>query len=493
MRVRQVWRASALAACVAAVAISLSPTVQAAPTSHAAQATSTGLPASPFDRPDVFCTTAPAPPPGARNSASPGVSPTSITISDISLDTDALRRVGSDQANFHQFFAAFWDEVNRCGGINGRKVNFKSALYNPAAPDLAGHQQALCIKVTEDQKAFLAMGITSVNIHNCLSVRKKTITNAPAYVSSDDFAASKGRIVSLYPAADKLGEAFVKDQASALKGRKVGVIGNLLATQPTSVQDLKEQYIEPLASIGVDAQLEVVPCVGQVCGGTIPQAISRFKAAGVDTLVLAHIFNPNAVGTLFKEMANQNYKPRVTGPDTDSMHGDSNQAQTVRVGGTDAAKWADALDWRSIGLDPRGGWRTGSAKESTVARMCTTTLGRLLNQKPYDYTAVNINNARWQAATNTCMQVRYMARALYSLGNNVTTERMVNAMRAERNVDRRDNHQFSREKIFYMERDVRPTTASTMTYKYPCNLPVPQTAGCMLPTDTPPRIRTIKY
>src|SRR3954468_22668163 len=120
MRVRQVWRASALAASVAVV-ISLAPTVQAAPTVGAAQVTNTGLPASPFDRPDVFCTKSPAPPAGARNSASPGISPTSITISDISLDTDALRRVGSDQANFHQFFAAFWDEVNRCGGINGRK------------------------------------------------------------------------------------------------------------------------------------------------------------------------------------------------------------------------------------------------------------------------------------------------------------------------------------------------------------------------------------
>ena len=493
MQVRRLRRASTVAACIAAITISLTPAVQAAPNLGAAQTSDSGLPASPFDSPTVFCTPSKAPA-GTRNSASPGVSPTSITISDISLDTDALRRVGSDQANFHQFFEAFWGEVNRCGGINGRQVNFKKALYNPAAPDLTAHQQATCIKVSEDQKAFIAMGITSININNCLSVKHKTLTVAPAYVDASDFIASKGRIVSMYVAADKLGEAFVKDQLSSLRGHKVGVIGNLLGTQPTSVQDLKDQYITPLKDAGIDAQLEVVPCIGQACTGTMPQAIARLKAGGVDTIILSHIFNPNAVGVLFKEMKNQNYRALVTGPDTDAMQGDSNQSQIVRTGGSDAAQWADSIGWRSVGVEVRGGWRNGTAKESQVSKMCNATLGRLINQKPYEYIAANINNARWQSANNTCIQVRAIARAIYSLGNNVTTERLISALRVMKNIDHRDNHQFPRDKWVYMEKDVRPALATTMTYSYPCPLPTRSTtSGCMMPTDSPPRIRQIKY
>src|SRR4051812_38654955 len=77
--------------------------------------------ATPYDSPSVFCTKAPVPA-GTRNSSSPGITPSSITIADVSTDTVALKKIGVNLEDFHGMFKAFWDQINDCGGINGRKI-----------------------------------------------------------------------------------------------------------------------------------------------------------------------------------------------------------------------------------------------------------------------------------------------------------------------------------------------------------------------------------
>src|SRR4051794_14765931 len=105
------WRAFALAGLLGTVVTTVATTTPASSQSSS----------NPFASPTAFCTKSTAPP-GTRNSSSPGVSPSTITIADASLDVEQLRKLGSDQMNFHQAFQTYWDEVNKCGGINGRKV-----------------------------------------------------------------------------------------------------------------------------------------------------------------------------------------------------------------------------------------------------------------------------------------------------------------------------------------------------------------------------------
>src|SRR4051812_30711614 len=71
--------------------------------------------ASPFDDPSVFCTSAPVPA-GARNSSSPGITASSITIADASIDVVPLKRLGLVVPDFGLITKAFVDEVNKCGG-----------------------------------------------------------------------------------------------------------------------------------------------------------------------------------------------------------------------------------------------------------------------------------------------------------------------------------------------------------------------------------------
>ena len=482
---RRLFRVAAVAAAVTMMATG----VAQASTYHPAQ---TGG-ATPFDDPNVFCTKGPVAP-GNRNSSSPGVTPNSITIADMSLDVVQLKKVGSDQMDFHQAMETFWGIVNnKCGGINGRKIILKTALYNVLAPDLVGHQQSQCLRITEDFKAFMTHGIVSQFPMRCMSIQHKTISLASAYVTSQEFADSKGRIVSYYPAGDKLAAAFVKDGVvqGTFKGHKITV---LASTYPSASApgEQKEQYFDTLKAAGFNVEFEVLPCVGTVCTQNLGNAVRKMKGNDTDLIVLSHYVPPSAVGPIFAEMAKQNLRAAVTGPDTDGQNGDSNMAQVVRTGGTDGVAWAVKYGWNTVGTEVRGGWRTGQIKESSFSKMCTQTLANALNQRRYNFDATDINNARWQGTTNICGQVRQVARAIYSLGNNVTTERMVAALRNMRVFDRRDSSPYLRDRMVYSGNDVSPASATDMRFNFPCPLPTfSSSTACMLPTDRPARLRRV--
>ncbi|MCU1484703.1 MAG: hypothetical protein JWN67_1449 [Actinomycetia bacterium] len=489
MFTRRLGRVAMLATCLALLATGLT-AVTASADQHAAQ---TG---DPFSSLDVFCTKSTAPP-GTRNSSSPGVTPNSITISDNSLDTDALRRIGNDQMNFHQALTAFVDLINECGGVNGRKIVLKTALYNVLAPDLAGHVQANCIKITEDQKAFMTLGITSITNARCVTVQHKTIMNAPAYQTVADFRDSQGRLVSIYPASDRLASAFIADGMAqqAFKGRKVTILGtNLPATRPA---DIVKEYEEPLKAKGIDVNTEILPCTGAVCTGQASNAIRRLKANGTNLIIVDHNF-PGAgqIGTVVKEMQGQGLKAALTGVDTDSLFSDSQMTSIQRNAGTDGVAWMDKYGLYAVGMDPnlqRGGWRSGQVLESRFAKMCTATLAKALGQRRYNYDVTDIGNARWQGTVNLCGQARQMARALYKLGNNVTTARMIEALRGLDGASvARDTAPAGTDKWLFVWPNVSPTGASTNVFNYPCPLPTRQTTGCMLPQDKPIRTRKIK-
>jgi hypothetical protein len=92
-----------------------------------------------------------------------------------------------------------------------------------------------------------------------------------------------------------------------------------------------------------------------------------------------------------------------------------------------------------------------------------------------------------------CTYVRNLSRALHSLGNNVTTERLAAALKNQVVVDRRDTTPIYRNKVWYSGTDVNPPVAITFKFQYPCQLPRPTSGACMISLDRPARARTIKY
>jgi hypothetical protein len=458
-------------------------------TVHAAQA------ATPFDNPNVFCTKVPAPA-GTRNASNPGVTKDSITFTDMSIDSDALRRIGSDQMDFAQAEKAFFDSMNDCGGINGRKLILKAAKYNPLAPDQTGHLQALCLKATEDQKAFLVTGVGPPLNQRCIAVNHKSIYDGPINMADRDFFDAKGRLISIYPSAEKVAAAFVADSIAngVYKGKKVGILGANLTS--TAANDQKIQYQDALAKKGVNVDaFEILPCTGTVCTQGINQAISRLKSKGVNLVVMTPFVNVATVGTVWREMMNQGLKVQVQGPHTASANDDSTLPALVKAAGSDGAEFAESAGWYITNtFEVMNGWRTGEAKESAIGKMCTSTLAKKTGQRQYQFNEADISNARWGGTTMICMHVRQIFRALYSLGNNVTTERMVNALRGQKAVDQRDTGKVLNPNRWYLDHDTAPPAAMTAKFAFPCPVPQRQAGrGCFLPIDKPARVRAIKY
>ncbi|MCU1351987.1 MAG: hypothetical protein JWM05_1196 [Acidimicrobiales bacterium] len=451
--------------------------------------------ASPFDSLTVFCTKSTAPS-GARNASVPGVTPSSITLADQSLDTVALKRVvGRDSPNYHAFYQALWDEVNRCGGINGRKVILKNVPYNALAVDQTGHQQAQCIRIAEDIKALLVSGITSNATARCTSILHKTIQLAPqaAGVTSKDFADSDGRILSVYPAADRLSSAVINDGLAEgrFKGRKIGVLG--AATTATVASDLQKQYVDVFKAKGLDAVLEVLPCTGTNCTAGIGNAIRRLKGNDIEVLVLSQFMTSQNIGQVLREMRAQGLNVSITGPYNGSVMADVTLSTTGAAAGSDGLAFANRVGWTAVGSELVGEWRDGKIKETPFARMCLNLLAKATGQAPILYTEGSIITAYWGAGTNICAEVRAVARAIYSLGNNVTTARVAKALSTVK-MDKRDTGPVANDKAFFSGADVAPRKVTTLAYRFPCPSPRSSTSssGCFMPVDMPPRFRTAR-
>lgn len=450
---------------------------------------------NPFVGQDVFCRTGTRAAAGPRNSSAPGVTAGQINITDMSIDTAALRRLtGSELQDFYAAHRAFWNEVNRCGGINGRKINLRTAKYNPVAPDQAGHTQALCLKATEDQQAFIVMGVGPPQVQNCVAVRHRSIMLASTGVLDSEYRASRGRIITFTPGGDASAAAFIADAKArnTFRGRKVAILG--ANNTPTAVADQQRQYVDGFKRAGIEVEAyEVLPCTGTVCTQGIGNAIGRLRAKGVNTVVLTQHVSVTTVGSIWREMRQQNFRAQVHDAYTDSLNGDSGLGNMVRTAGADGANFAEAVGWYATKLyDVHNGWRIGSSKETPFARMCTATLARANKERQYRYTEQDISNGRWGGTVNICQHVRAIASAIWSLGANVTTDRMVAALRAQRRIDYWDTGVSFRDKQWFMDGQLDPTKAMTAKFAFPCPLPRSTPGeGCFLPVDRPARVRTI--
>jgi hypothetical protein len=472
------WCAALIVTANPAAAVSSSPAWPSAPT--------------PFDRPDVFCTKSPVLP-GVRNSSSPGVTPSSLTFADGSVDTAQLRKLGLNLIDFHQVMQVLINEVNKCGGVNGRKVILKSALYNPLAPDLVGHVQALCLKITEDYKALVEIsnGAPPAGVR-CVSVDHKTISLAQAYSSAAEFTGSKGRVVSFYPAGDRIAAAYIADGAAqhAFDNHKVAVLA-VAFPNAGSVREQQEQYVDGLAAKGVNAEFDVLPCSGTQCMANVGSAIRRMKQNGIDLIVLSHYMPASNVGQIFREMSIQGLRAAVSGPEYAGIHDDSVMAGFLAAAGTEGASWMNQVGWTAVSANYRGAWRTGEAKDTAISRTCQNLVAKALNQPPYQHNATDIVSGSWTAVASMCISVRAFMRAIYTLGNDVTTDRLVAALREEPASDRRESIPLRRTKELFSGSDVTPTYVTSMKIVYPCPLMQSNPNPCPLPIDRPVSYRAV--
>ena len=104
--------------------------------------------------------------------AAPGVSKDDIKLGVTYVDLEAIRDVtdishGDYEASYH----AVIDDLNKKGGVNGRKVVPEFAAVNPIGTVPA---QEACLKLTEDQKVFAVVGFFYFDAPACYVTQHDT-------------------------------------------------------------------------------------------------------------------------------------------------------------------------------------------------------------------------------------------------------------------------------------------------------------------------------
>jgi ABC-type branched-subunit amino acid transport system substrate-binding protein len=449
---------------------------------------------NPFAGDDVFCRKY-TPTPGVRNSSSPGVTPNSIVIAENTTDPAISARLsgGGLTAPGTLILESYIAEINDCGGINGRKIVLKHANNNPTAPDQVAMASALCLKITEEYKAFMVIQAgANPPFARCVSAQHKTITHAavPGLVSLEEMKASKGRIFNNFGPGETLSANFIKYalKHNMFKGEKVMILG--VQVTASSAAELTEQYLDPLKAGGVDAYLEVLPCIAGRCTAQVAAVVARAKSRGVDSILTSHRWLSGTIGSVWKNMAEVGLRARMIGPTSLNIHADAVAPGVVNDAGPAGTKLADEVGFIAYSSENdgvQGLFRIGY-KETAAAKMCIEVVNRRIKPaRPWTYSERDWNIG-YGSSLASCRSIRAWARALWSVGPNLTTERAVTAISAATR-DKLDGIPLLRPQAFYSAANPAPTQFVATRFHSPCPNSLPTTLGCMLPTGRPVRGR----
>lgn len=453
----------------------------------------------PFEQADQFCVPGAPSLPGPRTAAASGVTTDSINITQTYIDLDKLKAIGVtlDIADFQDISKVFWNEINKCGGINGRKVNLTFVPWNPVAPDATSTgAQAACLKATEDTKPLIIVGQLSLPYGRCMAVDHKKITINPGTTS--DFKDSDGHLFFTGPADDTITVADATDLAASgvLKGKKVGIETVNTANPPGFADSVKNTFVDVLKAKGVNVvAFDVMPCVGVVCTSGIPLAVQKMKDAGVDTLINGGL-SVTTLAPYVAEMKKQSFKPTVWDMGLQGGLNDVNAVSFLNNAGADTAKFLADAGWYGLAAAPIGGFRFGLPKQTSFADLCNDLYTRMTTTgASYKHVADQTQLGKWTSVVTGCIGVRNMARAIYLAGTDLTEPGLIAAMKNLPVLDLVDDSTpVFRNKVWFTDTDIKPPTAGTSVIHFPCDLPSGTTDKiCWVPADNPPVFRQIIY
>ncbi len=247
------------------------------------------------------------------SAATPGVSKDDIKLGVTYVDLDAIRDVTDiSHGDYKTTYNAVIDELNKKGGINGRKV---VPVFAPINPIGTAPAQEACVKLTEDEKVFAAVGFFYFDGPLCYVAQHDTPilggTMNPTYLQQ-----AKAPWMTLDSGPEvtpRAVDALVK--SGDLKG-KIGIVG--VATEEKNLLDaavlpaLKRNGIKNTVAI-IDAPLNDTVAATQQAG-TIAE---KFKSEGIKTVLLVGAA-PSAFSNALK---NTDYRPKLVGTPFSTFQG----------------------------------------------------------------------------------------------------------------------------------------------------------------------------
>ena len=250
---------------------------------------------------------------GVAWAATPGVSKDEIKIGVTYPDLDAIRDVTDiSHGDYKTTYNAVIDQLNKQGGVNGRKV---VPVFAPINPIGTAPAQEACLKLTEDENVFATVGFFYFDAPLCYVSQHDTPilggTMDPTYLKQ-----AKAPWMTLDSGPEvtpRAVDALVK--SGDLKG-KVGVVG--VASEEKNLLDaavlpsLKRNGIKNTVAI-IDAPLSDTVAATQQAG-TIAE---KFKSEGIKTVLLVGAA-PSAFSNALK---NTDYRPKLVGTPFSTFQG----------------------------------------------------------------------------------------------------------------------------------------------------------------------------
>src|SRR4051794_22735584 len=243
---------------------------------------------------------------GVAWAATPGVTKDEIKLGVSYVDLDAICDVTDiSHGDYKTTYNAVIDELNRQGGVNGRKI---VPVFAPINPIGTAPAQEACVKLTEDEKVFATVGFFYFDAPLCYVAQHDTPilggTMNPTYLKQ-----AKAPWMTLDSGPEvtpRAVDALVK--SGDLKG-KIGVVAaateekNLL--DPAVLPALKRNGIKNTVAI-IDAPLND-PVAATQQAGTIAE---KFKSDRIKTVLLVGA-TPSAFSNALKNT--------TTGPSSSAL------------------------------------------------------------------------------------------------------------------------------------------------------------------------------
>ncbi len=281
---------------------------------------------------------------GASTASTPraanGVSKDEIKIGITYPDLDAIRSVtNTNHGDYEKSYRVVIDDLNKQGGINGRKIVPVFAAINPLGTAPA---QEACLKLTEDEKVFAAMSFFNADAPLCF-VDSHDTPLLGGQTTSTNLAQAKAPWATLESGAE-LGprqiDALVK--AGALKG-KLGIVA--IADEEQS--QLKDVVLPALKQHKLSGTTAIIDAPSSDPLANVQQAttiMERFKSDGVKTVLLVG----GAVTAVVNALSKSDYRPKLAATNA------RNLASTASNPATDPAvvKTAIAADAGFIFSNP---------------------------------------------------------------------------------------------------------------------------------------------
>lgn len=263
-----------------------------------------------------------APPPGttpttgpgsvARTASDQGVTPDTIKVGFLLVSFANLDAAGfafGQRQDREAAIKAYVDDVNKRGGIHGRKVVYtivKSDPFNAAA-----NRQA-CVKLTADEKVFAVLnggGAVGSNVACYADAKVPNIFATSQTVSEALYRKGNGYLVAMGASGTRslLNWAlFALDTGAIGPGKgKLGILSDECPPDP----EMMEQDFKPfLRSKGVDVVEARVSCDIGLAQQQVPGAVLQMRQAGVSQMFFAVLF-PSAQSFIQQAEA-QGFKPK---------------------------------------------------------------------------------------------------------------------------------------------------------------------------------------